>query len=341
MILRVLLLILQGRSLGLDLVPVDTAADGYSVAQLATVQRVAADVALVVVAVDLRSAAGQAAGAIVLIAREDDRAGVVLLLGKRRRCAVQIAAGPAVQRVARRTLPAGHHHAVQLAGIPGVVVEASARTIVRGGRVQRLGCIAVNHVCAGGEVVAVSTGLAVVVAACKSVRANTDPDTAVTGTGTCTTLLVHQIRRTHDHTDVTLARTFARDPVPQLGFVADVLVQRQSYGRYHPSVLVTIRVDLDLYHVCRLLLMVMMMMMMMIVIITMLLLLVLQLLLVLRGLNRLHAALLAVAVRGLHFRDSSPTGCRGIDARSGQSDKYRCSGPCAQRSRGGTRNSPD
>jgi hypothetical protein len=70
---------------------------------LAAGERVAADVAFVVVAV------GQAGGALVLDERDGDG---VFLLGERRRRPVQVAAGARVQRITRRHLPTRHHRTV-------------------------------------------------------------------------------------------------------------------------------------------------------------------------------------------------------------------------------------
>lgn len=129
---------------------------------LGTVQGVAANVALIVVAVDFGAAAGQASGPVVGAVGQHHRAGV-LLLRQRRRRSVKVTASAAVQSVARRALAARHHHAAQWALI-GVVVETSARTATEGGRVQGLRGTAVHHVVVLATSVAVVAVVVVVVA---------------------------------------------------------------------------------------------------------------------------------------------------------------------------------
>lgn len=134
--------------------------------------------------------------------------------------------------------------------------------------------------------------------------------------------LVHQICRTHHHRTVPASvRKFARGIVLELA-IPVVLVQGQSHRRYYPTVLVAVRIDLDLDYVRGLL----------------------MLMLLPPLLPRRFddvAPFFAVAIRRLHFRDSSPAGCHGIGGRRANSDKYRCSGPGGEGQRDGRGNGPD
>lgn len=298
---------------------------------LGTVQGVAANVALIVVAVDFGAAAGQASGPVVRAIRQYHCTSV-LFLWQRRRRPVKVAASAAVQSIAGRALAARHHHAAQWALIR-VIVETGIRTAAEGGRVQGFRGTAVHHVV---PVVVLATFIAVVavvvivvalpIGSSRRIAAkDTDSHTALTDTGTRAVSLVHQICRTHHHRTVAASvRVLARGCiVPDLA-IPVVLVQSQPYRRYHPTVLVAIRIDLDLHYVRSLL--------------------VLMLRLLPPLLPRRFddvAPFLAATVRRLHFRDSSPAGCHGIGGRSANSDKYRCSGPGGERQRDGRGNGPD
>jgi len=74
------------------------------------VQGVAADIALIVVAVDLGAAASQAASPVMRALGQDYRTGVFLFWQWRWR-SVKVTASATVQGVAGRTLSARHHHA--------------------------------------------------------------------------------------------------------------------------------------------------------------------------------------------------------------------------------------
>jgi len=104
----------------------------YVAVRFGAVQRITANVALVVVAVDLGTAAGQATGSIVRARRQYHRAGI-LLLRQRWRRTVQVAAGAAVQGFAGRALSAGHDHTAQRILVAVVVVETGSRATTETG----------------------------------------------------------------------------------------------------------------------------------------------------------------------------------------------------------------